>query len=83
MGKKLFINHREVELKELTPHFSDTVDIALFSAGNSDRCPCTGSCRTLRGDTVEHFRRDASHEKGLVMRMVADNVRKGAILSAV
>ncbi len=34
VGKKLFINHREVELKELTPHSFDPVDIALFSAGD-------------------------------------------------
>lgn len=34
VGKKLFINHREIELKELTPHSFDPVDIALFSAGN-------------------------------------------------
>ncbi len=34
VGKKLFINHREVELKELTPHSFDPVDIAFFSAGN-------------------------------------------------
>jgi aspartate-semialdehyde dehydrogenase len=33
VGKKLFINHREIELKELTPHSFDPVDIALFSAG--------------------------------------------------
>jgi aspartate-semialdehyde dehydrogenase len=34
VGKKLFINHREIELKELTPHSFDPVDIALFSAGD-------------------------------------------------
>ena len=34
VGKKLFINHREVELKELTPRSFDPVDIALFSAGD-------------------------------------------------
>ncbi len=34
VGKKLFINHREIELKELTLHSFDPVDIALFSAGN-------------------------------------------------
>ena len=37
IGKKLFINHREVELKELTPRSFDPVDIALFSAGNEVR----------------------------------------------
>ena len=31
VGKKLFINHREIELKELTPHSFDPVDIAMFS----------------------------------------------------
>lgn len=34
VGKKLFVNHREVELKELTPRSFDPVDIALFSAGD-------------------------------------------------
>jgi aspartate-semialdehyde dehydrogenase len=33
-GKKLFVNHREVELKELTPSSFDPVDIVLFAAGN-------------------------------------------------
>jgi len=33
-GKKLFINHREAELKELTRNSFDPVDIALFAAGS-------------------------------------------------
>lgn len=32
-GKKMFVNHRELEVKELTPHSFDPVDVALFSAG--------------------------------------------------
>jgi len=34
VGKKMFVNHREVEVKELTPRSFDLVDIALFSAGS-------------------------------------------------
>ncbi|MFC1974296.1 aspartate-semialdehyde dehydrogenase [Chloroflexota bacterium] len=33
-GKKMFVNHREIEVKELTPRSFDLVDIALFSAGS-------------------------------------------------
>jgi len=33
-GKRIFVNHREIELKELTPHSFDPVDIALFFAGS-------------------------------------------------
>ncbi|MFC2058906.1 aspartate-semialdehyde dehydrogenase [Chloroflexota bacterium] len=33
VGKKMFVNHREIEVKELTPRSFDLVDIALFSAG--------------------------------------------------
>ena len=32
-GKKLFVNHREMEVKETTPASFKDVDIALFSAG--------------------------------------------------
>jgi len=32
-GKKLFINHQEVEVKETTPEAFEGIDIALFSAG--------------------------------------------------
>ncbi|MEE9490820.1 MAG: aspartate-semialdehyde dehydrogenase [Dehalococcoidia bacterium] len=32
-GKKLFVNHQEIEVEEVTPHSFDQVDIALFSAG--------------------------------------------------
>ena len=32
-GKKLFVNHREIEVKETTPESFKKVDIALFSAG--------------------------------------------------
>jgi len=34
IGKRIFVNHREIELKELTPHSFDPVDIALFFAGS-------------------------------------------------
>lgn len=33
VGKKLFVNHEEIEVEELTPHSFDPVDVALFSAG--------------------------------------------------
>jgi aspartate-semialdehyde dehydrogenase len=33
-GKKMFVNHQELEIKELTPNSFDPVDIALFSAGS-------------------------------------------------
>jgi len=33
-GKKMYVNHREVEVEELSPHSFDPVDIALFSAGS-------------------------------------------------
>jgi len=36
-GKKMFVNHREIEVKELTPRSFDLVDIALFSAGGKTR----------------------------------------------
>jgi len=32
-GKKLFVNHREIEVKETTPESFKRIDIALFSAG--------------------------------------------------
>ena len=32
-GKKLFVNHQEIEVKETTPDSFQRVDIALFSAG--------------------------------------------------
>jgi len=32
-GKKLFVNHQEIEVKETTPESFKKVDIALFSAG--------------------------------------------------
>jgi len=32
-GKKLFVNHQEIEVEEVTPNSFDQVDIALFSAG--------------------------------------------------
>jgi aspartate-semialdehyde dehydrogenase len=32
-GKKMYVNHREIEVEELSPHSFDPVDIALFSAG--------------------------------------------------
>ncbi|UCG84690.1 MAG: aspartate-semialdehyde dehydrogenase [Dehalococcoidia bacterium] len=32
-GKKMYVNHREIEVAELSPHSFDPVDIALFSAG--------------------------------------------------
>lgn len=34
IGKKVFINHREIDLKELSPYSFDPVDIAFFFAGN-------------------------------------------------
>ncbi|TET73606.1 MAG: aspartate-semialdehyde dehydrogenase, partial [Dehalococcoidia bacterium] len=33
-GKKLFVNHREIEVEEVMPDSFDPVDIALFSAGS-------------------------------------------------
>lgn len=33
-GKKLFVNHQEIEVEEVTPASFDPVDIALFSAGS-------------------------------------------------
>jgi len=33
-GKKMYVNHQEIEVKELSPHSFDPVDIALFSAGS-------------------------------------------------
>jgi len=33
-GRKLFVNHREIEVEEVTPNSFDPVDIALFSAGS-------------------------------------------------
>jgi len=33
-GKKLFVNHREIEVKETTPESFQEIDIALFSAGS-------------------------------------------------
>lgn len=33
-GKKMFVNHQEIEVKELSTHSFDPVDIALFSAGS-------------------------------------------------
>jgi aspartate-semialdehyde dehydrogenase len=33
-GKKLFVNHQEIEVEEVTPDSFDPVDIALFSAGS-------------------------------------------------
>ena len=32
-GKKLFVKHREIEVKEATPESFKKIDIALFSAG--------------------------------------------------
>lgn len=32
-GKKLFVNHREIEVKEASPSSFEHIDIALFSAG--------------------------------------------------
>ncbi|UCG55479.1 MAG: aspartate-semialdehyde dehydrogenase, partial [Dehalococcoidia bacterium] len=32
-GRKLFVNHQEVEVKETTPESFKKIDIALFSAG--------------------------------------------------
>ncbi len=32
-GKKLFVNHREIEVEETTPESCKKIDIALFSAG--------------------------------------------------
>jgi len=32
-GKKLFVNHQEIEVKETTPESFEGIDIALFSAG--------------------------------------------------
>lgn len=34
VGKKMFVNHREIAVQELTPHSFDPVDIALFFAGS-------------------------------------------------
>ena len=34
VGKRLFVNHREIELRELTPYSFDPVDLALFFAGS-------------------------------------------------
>jgi aspartate-semialdehyde dehydrogenase len=34
VGKRLFVNHREIDLRELTPYSFDPVDIALFFAGS-------------------------------------------------
>ncbi len=33
VGKKMYLNHREIEVRELTPTAFDPVDVALFSAG--------------------------------------------------
>ena len=33
-GRKLFVNHREIEVEEVKPNSFDPVDIALFSAGS-------------------------------------------------
>jgi aspartate-semialdehyde dehydrogenase len=33
-GKKMFVNHQEIEVKELSTHSFDPVDIVLFSAGS-------------------------------------------------
>ena len=33
-GRKLFVNHREIEVEEVTPNSFDPVDIALISAGS-------------------------------------------------
>lgn len=33
VGKRMYVNHQELEVRELTPHCFDPVDIALFSAG--------------------------------------------------
>ena len=35
-GKKLFVNHREIEVKETVPESFREVDIALFSAGTEN-----------------------------------------------
>jgi aspartate-semialdehyde dehydrogenase len=33
VGRRMYVNHQELEVRELTPHCFDPVDIALFSAG--------------------------------------------------
>jgi len=35
-GKKLFVNHREIEVKETAPESFKKIDIALFSAGSEN-----------------------------------------------
>lgn len=58
-GKKMFVNHREIEVEEITPDSFDPVDIALFSAGgevSKHYAPIAASRGTVVVDNSSAFR---------------------------
>jgi aspartate-semialdehyde dehydrogenase len=60
-GKKMFVNHNEIEVQELSPDSFDTVDIALFSAGgevSKQFSPIAASRGTVVVDNSSAFRMD-------------------------
>jgi len=62
-GKKMFVNHNEIEVQELSPHSFDSVDIALFSAGgevSKQFSPIAASRGTVVVDNSSAFRMDPS-----------------------
>jgi len=60
-GKKLFVNHREIEVKETVPASFKDVDIALFSAGAETSryfSPIAAQAGTVVIDNSSAFRMD-------------------------
>jgi aspartate-semialdehyde dehydrogenase len=60
-GKKMFVNHNEIEVQELLPHSFDSIDIALFSAGgevSKQFSPIAASRGAVVVDNSSAFRMD-------------------------
>ncbi len=60
-GKKLFVNHREIAVKETVPESFDEIDIALFSAGAETSryfSPIAAQSGTVVVDNSSAFRMD-------------------------
>ena len=58
-GRKLFVNHQEIEVKETVPESFEGVDIALFSAGAETSryfSPIAAKCGALVIDNSSAFR---------------------------
>ena len=61
-GKKMFVNHREVEVQEAGSHSFDPIDIALFSAGSDiskQFAPIAAKRGAVVVDNSSAFRMDA------------------------